>query len=352
MKEIYNEKNSCEKDYSISCVRFISMCLIVVCHIMQRDNYTLKIAGVSMGIAQWFSVGAQMFLIISGYLYGKKDNIDTVLFYKKQFSKILIDYYVFVCIIILIIRASTVWSVERSGKIALLTCTGTVPGLGHLWFVSTILICYLLTPIFHSFIKEIDNEEKDWLFFTKTIVLILIVHIVVKLFFDMWIPAWINCYVIGMIYSRFEKRFNKRYLPLLTILCVLMVGTRLKFDYWSNNELPEMFTDMYGAFCYYVKVVLGMFLVVFVREIYKKFEKVSGKKKHIILSWSDKYSYDVYLVHQIFVLSAFGYVEFIENRWIALPLAVVSIVLCGMLLNKISNLTKLLIEKICKNLKV
>ena len=129
-----------------------------------------------------------------------------------------------------------------------------------------------------------------------------------------------------------------------------MVAIRIKFDYWSNGELPEILVGIYSTFRYYVKVVLSMFLVVVIRKVYKKFESAEEEKKHIILSWSDKYSYDMYLVHQVFVLSAFGCVEFIENRWIALPLAVILVAFCGMLLNKISNLVKILLRKFYKML--
>lgn len=60
----------------------------------------------------------------------------------------------------------------------------------------------------------------------------------------------------------------------------------------------------------------------------------------MILNWSDKYSYDVYLVHHIFVQSAFGCVEFISNRWIALPLAIVLTILFSMLLYTVSSFVR------------
>jgi peptidoglycan/LPS O-acetylase OafA/YrhL len=69
----------------ISLIRLLSMLMIISCHIMQY--YDLE-------LAWWFNVGVQIFLCISGFLYGQK-NIDNVTdFYNKRLKKILIPYYV------------------------------------------------------------------------------------------------------------------------------------------------------------------------------------------------------------------------------------------------------------------
>lgn len=91
MIKYQNINGSQGKDYSISFVRFIAMICIISCHIMQRDGFSTYIYGARIEWAWWFNVGVQMFLFISGYLYGQKDKIDTVSFYKKAFPKILVD---------------------------------------------------------------------------------------------------------------------------------------------------------------------------------------------------------------------------------------------------------------------
>ena len=75
-----------EKDYAISIVRLIATTLIVLCHIERYFGHPLT---------QWLNVGVQIFLCMSGYLYGqKKFDGDDLAFYKKQFLKILLDYYI------------------------------------------------------------------------------------------------------------------------------------------------------------------------------------------------------------------------------------------------------------------
>ena len=99
-------------------------------------------------LAWWFTVGVQVFLCLSGYLYGRKSIDDELFFYKKQFIKILIPYYLVVIIAIIaqVIFVRNEISVARIVKTLL--CYGTLNGGEHLWFVPTILFCYLLTPLF------------------------------------------------------------------------------------------------------------------------------------------------------------------------------------------------------------
>ena len=80
-------------DRSISVIRLIAFSFIITCHIQQYLNINL---------AWWFNVGVQIFLCISGYLYGGRDISDDIMFYKKQLVKILVPYYITVIIVIVI----------------------------------------------------------------------------------------------------------------------------------------------------------------------------------------------------------------------------------------------------------
>ena len=72
-----------ERNYKISIIRILSMISIVLCHIFQAQKMTF---------AFWLNVGVQVFLFMSGFLYGKKNIENTWSWIKRQFSKILIPY--------------------------------------------------------------------------------------------------------------------------------------------------------------------------------------------------------------------------------------------------------------------
>ena len=80
-----------EKDYAISVVRLIAFCMVVICHICNFYNNEL---------AYWFNCGVQVFLVISGFLYGQRGIIRWKSFYKRNLPKILMDYYIYLAIMI------------------------------------------------------------------------------------------------------------------------------------------------------------------------------------------------------------------------------------------------------------
>ena len=88
MDALVSHKSSQKRDYSISCARLIAMVFIVSCHMMQMDDFATDVHGAHIAWAFWFNAGVQMFLFISGCLYGKKNMINTVAFYKKSFPKL------------------------------------------------------------------------------------------------------------------------------------------------------------------------------------------------------------------------------------------------------------------------
>lgn len=50
-----------KKDYSISAIRLLAFIFIVSCHLCQYYSHPIR---------SWLNVGVQMFLFISGHLYG------------------------------------------------------------------------------------------------------------------------------------------------------------------------------------------------------------------------------------------------------------------------------------------
>ena len=127
--------------------------MVVICHICNFYNNEL---------AYWFNCGVQMFLLISGFLYGQRGIISWKAFYKRNLPKILIDYYLYLAIMIPIYLLVIHQSISVSDYINLLFGIGTdIPGMGHLWYISTILVCYLITPFVSQMIyPNPDKPEK------------------------------------------------------------------------------------------------------------------------------------------------------------------------------------------------
>ena len=141
--------------YSLSLIRLISLIMLIICHMMQYKDFVL---------AWWFNVGVQIFLCISGFLYGQKKTEDVPSFYSRRFLKILIPYYI-VFLVVGITEACFVsdrFNLLRF--VAGLVCRTTIAGGEHLWFVALILFCYVLTPVLNNYRdKYIYDLNRLWI---------------------------------------------------------------------------------------------------------------------------------------------------------------------------------------------
>lgn len=326
-----------EKDYSVSFARFVAMCMIILCHIMQMENFTVY----GIQFTFWFNVGVQMFLFISGFLYGNRIIDDVLIFYKKALNKILVDYYVFILIMIPIYFIWDRKNININSAISLLTFSSSVKGLGHLWFIATIIICYLLTPLFLAILNKRNDLGIKYLLFT--LLFSFITFLVIYKHFSSFNGIWICCYLLGMVYKRLQdsKVTKQIFITLFTIIAIIGVPIQVYIEkyYFSDfgpvvkNHLSVSFNVIHGS--------LGIILVILMMWFYKKL-LVNFSIVKRLLNWSDKYSYDVYLVHHVFIQSSFACVVYVNNKFIALPLAIILTVISATALNHISSFIRTL----------
>lgn len=284
------------KDISISAIRLVAMCCIVLCHMMQY---------VGMELAYWFNVGVQVFLCISGYLYGKRVFEENVIrFYKKQFGKILLEYYVVVIVMLVVYFLFARSYITVSKVIGVLTISETISGMGHLWYIAPLLLCYILIPVYAKYFDYMQQRIKSDLL---ALVILLFVNLVAfTKIFTFYNSAIINCFVIGFFIGRMMRDNRcKRYIYILTYALALgMNGVQIYRDYICWFELPGVMESYYGLFCNYAHTMLGVALFLLLRSFFGRLKGTGLIAR--LCGVSDKYSYEVYLVHHVFVLSPFS----------------------------------------------
>ena len=136
---------------AIVIIRATAMFSIILCHLFQAYNNYL---------ASVFNIGVQVFLVMSGYLYGKKDITSWQDWYKKRFIKLYIPYFIVafsVSLLILILNAETIkWYKYIALLINIqglrLVFHDYIPplsfsALSHLWFMTAIMFAYFSTPL-------------------------------------------------------------------------------------------------------------------------------------------------------------------------------------------------------------
>ena len=338
-----------EKDYSISLLRMLAVISIIFCHSFEYSSSIFVDKGwILESIGNYLANGVQVFLIISSFLYGAKskknlfsDSKTRIKFLLKNSLKILKDYWVY-CLLVIFpvyyLKESII--LTKREVLGILVTSNVIDGVHHLWFIPYILFCYFLTSYLFDIKEYLKNRSKKS--FIKGIIFLLFIIIIFSYFFKFYfIPEWICCYVIGffMIDIISLLDYNEKNILKIFILFNFVVLNILR--YYCNYINPNLFSrEITIKLTQWSQVFFAIvsFFIVYKREIL-------SKKLKKILDFSDKYSYDIYLAHMIYVKGALSVIFLtkflILNYLVATLLSVVSGIILYHSCRKIEKLISL-----------
>lgn len=314
--------------YSISLIRLIALLMIITCHILQHEKCVL---------AWWFNTGVQIFFSISGFLYGKKNTGEISIYYKIRFKKILVPYYITFLFASFLEFSFTRNSFSFVGFFGGILCRTSIAGGAHLWFVSVILFCYVLTPILQSFRDHIAIK-RDYLIYI--VIAVLVVSIFGGVFSPFYNPAWLSCYVIGYVLgiSEDKKIVSKSlFLVLFGILAVMGNSVQIYCDYIRRFTFSGYINTAYKYFCDYNHVWLGILLFLLMKSIFDKIDFSKHSRIIRLLNITDKYSYETYLVHQFLILGPFSLMALTPILSLNIVIILIGIGILAWLLKKVET---------------
>ena len=251
-------------------------------------------------LAWWFNVGVQIFLCVSGFLFGQRHIEDIRNYYLNRLKRICVPFYIVLIPLVAINLACG--KIDPSTAVQALLMNKTFPGAGHLWFVPTILFCYLITPILESFYMNASRKE----YIITTLFALEIIAVFCYGFADFYSGAWIGCYVIGYAIGINEKKQffpNRAFLILFGVLASFNI-IQIYIDYLGKVELHGILGKVYSVIKLYNHVWLGVFLFLALKTIFGRLEFSQNTRR--VLDITDKYSYETYLVHLILILGPFS----------------------------------------------
>lgn len=338
-----------EKDYSISLLRMLAVISIIFCHSFEYSSSIFVDKGwILESIGNYLANGVQVFLVISGFLYGAKskknlfsDSKTRIKFLLKNSLKILKDYWVY-CLLVIFpvyyLKESII--LTKREVLGILVTSNVIDGVHHLWFIPYILFCYFLTPYLYDIKEYLKSKSKKG--FITGVIFVLFIIIIFSYFFKFYfIPEWICCYVIGffMIDIISLLDYNEKNILKIFILFNFVVLNILR--YYCNYINPNLFSrEITIKLTQWSQVFFAIvsFFIVYKREIL-------SKKLKKILDFSDKYSYDIYLAHMIYVKGALSVIFLtkflILNYLVATLLSVVSGIILYHSCRKIEKLISL-----------
>lgn len=342
-KYSYNLSISEEESGIISVIRVLAMFAIVICHLLP----------VTSPFRQILVLGVCIFFIISGFIYGQKDIKDTRKWLKNRFVRILVPVYSFYVIVFVILLL-----LGRLGELdfvavlmQLLNLQGFVDraGIGnvytgHLWYISFILVCYVLTPVLQNLRGRISHKTVCLLLLAASVTEGLVICNVKSIqSFTVWIPGiftYVSAYFVGAYWN---KTIRKKDYILFSVLTASCVAARICMKKIADIDLRyEVFYTR--VMVQYTQMVLAYWICVTVFLICRKYMRIV-KQTGGFVTFFDNISYEVYVVHQALCAGALSVMSLANSIIVNLVIFSIITLFVAIALNRISASIFMLIKK-------
>lgn len=262
-------------------------------------------------------------------------------FLKKRFFRVLKPYYIVVVLsIILYMIIGQEITILNVGTymVALqgVTYTNTIDGLGHLWFVSLILLCYVITLLLNKY-RNSMSEDKPLLFYVKLFTLLIVLQFIVNISsLRTYYGAWIGAYMIGyMLASRYKMNIPNNVGNCIIGLTLVLLPIRLYFRYVAGIKTAVMNNFFNKYYIPWTHVLLGICIFVILYRLFSSIYKNREMNKMIKII-SDR-SYEIYLTHQIFILGPASLLFITPYLFVNLIIIAASIIFATWLVHFITN---------------
>lgn len=330
-----NEVNTAiTKNYSISILRVVGMFSIVFCHFFSWLGFSF--------LSQFLNFGVYLFLFISGFLYANKNIAEPRKWFLTRLKKILVPYYIFAIPIALLHFLSTGFDLIKS--IMYLFCLqgvnficpfipfAEIGPLGNLWFITIILLCYLLTIILKNF------EKKHNVSVVGATVVLLFIWLVPKILMCFSLPyidtQYFVAYFIGYYISKFNVKNNKWTFWLLGLF---MFAVAIVIRLTAKMYLDGIYESEYLVFVSLTQIAVAVSAYFICTYLVNNFTILESMAKSKIWSLFDVMSYPIYITHYAFLTGMTSVSNFGFSTLISIVLFILFTVISSSILYLINN---------------
>lgn len=275
-----------EEQFQITVIRILACCSIYICHVFEGYYETTgSMIGAAGGML--FNIGVPIFFILSGYLYStKKVEASHVLkWYGKQGKKLFIPLWFFLLGVFAVHAANGIYHSWFKWLQNILPVIGIteryLPGCGHLWYITDLIVCYLLTPLF---MKLAQPKHLWWIAGSYILIKLVGAYTIPPIYSTLL--ASIGSYLFGFYFFRISKKFFKVIRWLLPVALILRILLKLLFDG----------TPLYDNFL--VDLCHKFLAVAIIATIYPIASQLYTRARLVqVLNRLSQYTYEFYLVH-------------------------------------------------------
>lgn len=287
--------------------------------------------------AQFFCVGVHLFLIISGYLYGRREILSRTTYKKwiiSRAKRILIPMYIFMFFLLIIhlLKGIDIDIIHWLAYIFNLQGLEIyVHGAQHLWYLTIAMSCYFITPILDRYRNKFNELNITVIFVVLVITQVIMTYFIYQQFgrYLIMIELYIFAYFIGMYWENIA--INLKNFGISIVIAILAMGLRLlgnlKFD---GSLLYDVIIVGYTlAFLALAIFYMGFYII----------SKVDNGLIERFIIHLDRISYEIYLVHYIFIFGPLK-IMCLKNNVVNCVLVLICTYIAAVILHKISEWVK------------
>ena len=300
-------------------------------------------------LGQFFNCGVDLFIFISGYLYGGKVINNFGRWYLKRIVTVAVPAVILSLVVIIAlsiagqyqsINSIIAYCFDLEGLLFLnwnlvSMVFKEIPGLGPLWFTTIIMLCYLMIPLFQSISTKIKNK-------TRFLIILFVCGSVISIAVSNYVSLfYFVIFAVGYYSNQANlfERVNTTFFALYSLVFIGSIGFRIILQRTIDGSF------VYQSFVTISHFFLGTWFVVFLVFLYTlKPNPINSIANGKITNALDKYSYYVYLTHGVFCIGYFNLYESYSLP-IATVLFLISTVLSAVLLKFISTKLQYVILK-------
>ena len=319
-----------ERDIVITLVHIFGMIMILFCYIFQKIGL--------YALGEICIIGVPLFFFVSGYLCGRKPINNSGKWLLKKALRVLLPYLLFVWCVFAIHEIANTEEVSLYQWLVSSSCLhgiynyaywrmdllgihyAAVPGTGHFWYVTIIMLCYLMTPLLQKFRETSLNRVG------KILVTLAAIALMCGTIFLGFQLAYFLIYTAGFFTGAKKVRTDGKYYIIITCLMIVITFLRFLLKVWIDGS------DFYDrTFVLINNGVLAIWLFYTAYFLQSKMPKVFSVFNVGVVHFFEKISYFVYLTHYIFLQGGLATTNYISN----IPLAI----LVAMLLTFVTAVT-------------
>lgn len=278
--------------YFVTWLRAVAVALILSCHLASwSENRILLI------MSQILNVGVPIFFILSGFLFGigGGQNKNPVQWYIKRIKRIFIPYEIFMVVLLVlhIMTKQEIKVIQWVRTILGIQGFSGVRGAEQTWFITAILICYLVTPEIAYFSDLLCKKTKIIQKVILTLVLFLpaLIPFIIGEAASFVTPIvwYFLAYFCGKNWNKIKYAINKSKM----IGAMLIIAVMFLLRIIGRFILDGTILYDYVIVVYEHNIVAFCIAVIFIYYF-------SNKKPTRIVKTVSNISFEIYLYHCMF----------------------------------------------------